>query len=91
MAALDWNTVLADVETGLKTADAAVNAGAALGLVPDAAIVEPLVALAASLVAKLLAAKAGTLTPIAATVGSIDAGVDAQLAAEYDPTTGLKR
>jgi hypothetical protein len=78
-----WETILGDVESGLKALDGIINEGAALGLVPDAALVVPLVNLAQTVAAKLDALSKGDLTPIAAAVATVDAAVAAQVAAKW--------
>jgi len=82
---VSWQTILDDASTALTTINAGIDVGAALGVVPDAAIVVPLLALAATVTAKLDALSKGNLTALQAAVGTVDATIAAEIAAKWPP------
>lgn len=74
-----WETIVSDALIVVRDLDAALTVGAVLG-VPEASVVEPLASLLATVLAKVQAAQAGDLTPLRATIASIDAATDAEAA-----------
>ena len=74
-----WKIIVSDALIVVRDLDAALTVGAVLG-VPEASVVEPLASLLATVLAKVQAAQAGDLTPLRATIASIDAATDAEAA-----------
>ena len=77
-----WATIVTDALIVVQDLDKALTVGAVLG-VPEAGIVEPLASLLATVLAKVQSAQAGNLTPLRATVASIDAATDAEAEAKF--------
>jgi hypothetical protein len=77
-----WQTIIDDAVIVVQDIDKALTVGAVLG-VPEAAVIEPLASLLATVLSKVQSAQKGDLTPLRATIASIDAATDAEAVAKF--------
>jgi len=80
-----FQSILDDAAAALKTVDSLIDAAAPL--IPDGALLAPIVDAVTALAAKLAAVSASKAPTIAAEVSAADVAAEAALAAKFPPGT----